>query len=184
VTPMCGTESRRPVTEDLKRRKVTYQVVSRLKLNEGHELVVPIFSHTPVSTSGGTEERRYAEVTTRSTRLQVVGSGQVELRRYAQDTARIRAIQSDQAGMTTETVSFATAPPRPAWPRGPAFELSFRVRKGRTRLVVGAGLLAVSAALAWMASASQGGGGFALALLAALSGILGLLTLTGRVGKP
>lgn len=187
-SPSRPKESKHVVTEDLIKKRANaeeiYQVVSHFHLKDGHECLLSVTSHTPSESSGGAEERRYLEVESRSDRLRVVGSGRIELRRYSQDTLRVRAVNSDQAVRTTEKISLDTTPPRTDWPRGAAFELSFQVSKRLARIAVGVLLLGAAAGLGRAAKAVSGKPGFALAGIAALAGIGGLLALTGRLAKP
>ena len=164
--------------------EVVYQFESRYKLNEGRDFVIPVVSHTPPGMTGDDEERRFANLSTNSTRLEVMGSGQIELRRYSQGTARIRAIQTDQGGKTSETVSFGTAPPREKWPPGPSFDLHFDVSKSYLRVIVGIVLITVGVALGVAASASSGKALWVFAGLGALSVILGVLAWTGKLAVP
>jgi hypothetical protein len=183
--PTEPRESRQPTTQDLVGDNGTiYQRVSRIELFEGHEMVSPITSHTPSGTAGGSEPRRLVNVSSNSQRLQVVGNGQVELRRYSQGTIRVRASQTDLAGTTTEAISLTSSPHRDNWPPGAAFEIEFRVRKSRYRLIVGSGLLLVAAALGAAATAASGGPKLILSVLAAMAGLGGLVVLLGKLGKP
>jgi hypothetical protein len=183
--PTRPPESRNAITEDLVREDgETYQVVSRYKLYQGHDAVMPVVSHTPIGTAGGVEQRRVVQVTSQSQKLQVVGSGRIELRRYSQDTARIRAAQSDDASAIVEVISLVTPPSNGGWPSGPTFDLSFQVSKRPWRVAVGVALLVLAAVLASVGGVSESEARIALIGLGVLAGVLAGLTLTGKLAKP
>jgi hypothetical protein len=180
--PARPSESRQTVTEDLiDDSGNTYQVVSRFKLYQGHDLLLPFVSHTPIGSAGGADERKFASLTSHSKKLEVVGTGQIDLRRYSQDTARIRALQTDDASATNEVISFSTIGGASQWPTGPSFELAFLVSKRPWRLVIGLTLLGLAAVSGALALVSGDEAKVAFTVVAALLAFLGTPILMGKL---